>query len=83
MDYLYKVVSLGSYDDSRETFDSDMPSKAENVLNDMSQKGWEYVNNITPSVNSQYFDNTIGHILLVFRRIKNGDKDIEMTSLDS
>jgi len=67
MDYQYQVVDLGSFSSNSE---SSMSSDVESNMNKMAQQGWEYVNSITPSVNSQYFGNTHGKILLVFRRKK-------------
>jgi hypothetical protein len=65
MNYKYHVVNLGNFNNDGS---SGLSSNAEQVMNDMSKKGWEYVNSITPSINSQYFRNTYGDILLVFRR---------------
>jgi len=66
MEYDYKVIDLGS---SSGALRSNMAYGVESKMNKMSQQGWEYINSITPAVNSKYFDE-MGNIFLVFRRKK-------------
>ena len=83
MEYEYQVENVGNF---RSDNSSEMSIKAENVMNIMAQNGWEYVNSITPSINSQYFRNVYGDILLVFRRkidiTSKKNQETRITSFD-